>query len=335
MSNLSEVSEFTTTVKQIDDGEDVDHIVLNGAPQALANRTKYLNDTKAPIDSPTFTGTPQCPTPANTVTSAQLINAAFYANQKGTATPSAAAESGTPGASTKFAREDHTHPANMSSSAADMQMNGTAAAGTSSKPARADHVHPTDSTRAPINSPVFTGMPEAPTAVRHSSSNQIATTLFVFNYAVPAGTIIYTACTTPPAGYLKANGAAISRFLYSGLFSAIGTTFGAGDGVSTFQLPDLRGVFLRGYDDYRGLDAGRLLGSYQDDAIQNITGSFGMDDRGTIDPATGAFYYSIVTNTGSEGGGLGHRVIFDASRVARTSVETRPKNVALLACIKY
>jgi len=83
----------------------------------------------------------------------------------------------------------------------------------------------------------------------------------------PVATIIYTTRATAPAGYLKANGAAISRTVYADLFSAIGTTYGAGDGVTTFNLPDLRGEFLRGWDDGRGVDGGRALGSWQGDAL--------------------------------------------------------------------
>lgn len=87
------------------------------------------------------------------------------------------------------------------------------------------------------------------------------------NAAGQAGDIKYTARTSAPAGWLKANGAAISRTAYAGLFAAIGTTYGAGDGFITFNLPDLRGVFLRGLDEGRGLDPGRTIGSYQSDGI--------------------------------------------------------------------
>ncbi|MCK9131735.1 phage tail protein [Haemophilus influenzae] len=63
------------------------------------------------------------------------------------------------------------------------------------------------------------------------------------------GEVAFFARTTPPSGWLKANGAAVSRTTYAALFAAIGTTFGAGDGSSTFNLPDLRGEFVRGLDD--------------------------------------------------------------------------------------
>ena len=85
--------------------------------------------------------------------------------------------------------------------------------------------------------------------------------------AVPAGTVIHVAMNTAPAGYLKANGALVSRTTFATLFAAIGTTFGAGDGSTTFALPDLRGEFLRGWDDGRAVDSGRGIGTAQGDAF--------------------------------------------------------------------
>ncbi|WP_228368206.1 phage tail-collar fiber domain-containing protein, partial [Klebsiella pneumoniae] len=63
----------------------------------------------------------------------------------------------------------------------------------------------------------------------------------------PAGAVVHFARTTAPAGWLKANGTAVSRTAYAALFAAIGTTYGAGDGFNTFNLPDLRGEFIRGF----------------------------------------------------------------------------------------
>lgn len=82
---------------------------------------------------------------------------------------------------------------------------------------------------------------------------------------VPVGASILYNGASAPAGYLKENGATISRTAYAALFAAIGTTFGSGDGSTTFKLPDSRGEFLRGLDDGRGVDAGRSLGVWQAD----------------------------------------------------------------------
>lgn len=77
--------------------------------------------------------------------------------------------------------------------------------------------------------------------------------------------------TVAPLGFLKENGSAVSRTVYSDLFAVLGTTFGAGDGFNTFNLPDTRGEFVRMWDDGRGVDTGRAVGSKQDQMIQSHT----------------------------------------------------------------
>lgn len=96
----------------------------------------------------------------------------------------------------------------------------------------------------------------------------------------PPGMVVHFARSTAPAGWLKANGAAVSRSAYAELFAAIGTTYGAGDGFTTFNLPDLRGEFVRGWDDGRGVDGGRALGSSQSGAIQSHAHSGSSADAG-------------------------------------------------------
>ena len=83
--------------------------------------------------------------------------------------------------------------------------------------------------------------------------------------AVPTGSVHLMASTTVPSGYLKCNGQLISRTTYADLFAEIGTAFGAGDGSTTFAVPDLRGEFVRGWDDSRGVDSGRNFGTAQSD----------------------------------------------------------------------
>jgi hypothetical protein len=84
---------------------------------------------------------------------------------------------------------------------------------------------------------------------------------------VPPGTVVAWGANNTPNGYIHCNGAAISRTLYADLFAAIGTTFGSGDGSSTFNVPDLRGEHIRGFDDGRGIDSGRGFGSFQNAMI--------------------------------------------------------------------
>ena len=163
----------------------------------------------------------------------------------------------------------------------------------------------------------------------------------------PAGSVIYYAGNTSPTGYLKANGAAISRTTYADLFSAIGTTFGAGDGSTTFLVPDLRGEFLRGWDDSRGVDSGRAFGSAQLDQMQKLTGSLTVsnaNNRGGFRGSSGAFSTGSFTDRNFADGSTINASTsgtFDSAdspnaRVSSTtSGETRSRNIALLACIKY
>lgn len=81
--------------------------------------------------------------------------------------------------------------------------------------------------------------------------------------ATPAGAISAYGGSSAPNGYLLCTGQAISRVDYADLFAAIGTAYGNGNGVNTFNVPDLRGEFLRGADSGRGVDSGRTLGSSQ------------------------------------------------------------------------
>ncbi len=151
---------------------------------------------------------------------------------------------------------------------------------------------------------------------------------------VPIGTIEYFAAATPPAGYLKADGSEVGREICADLYRVIGTTYGQGDGESTFNLPDLRGEFVRGWDAGRHLDSGRGFGTTQGDAIQNITGYFGAHSTLTANGVFSKKNSGASENVGVGGGVSSNSVFFDASAVVPTANENRPRNIALLACIK-
>lgn len=138
--------------------------------------------------------------------------------------------------------------------------------------------------------------------------------------AIPAGTLQTFAMAAPPQGWLKANGQVVSRSTYARLFAAIGTTYNTGGESGTqFRLPDVRGYFMRAWDDGRGIDPGRAIGTLQADAIKSHTHGgvpklLNDNDRG----GTGsAFSIDDVDETAAFGG-----------------TETRPKNFAALVCIK-
>lgn len=139
----------------------------------------------------------------------------------------------------------------------------------------------------------------------------------------PAGEMKFYDSASPPAGAraLVANGAAVSRSTYARLFAVIGTRYGGGDGASTFNLPDWRGLFVRGLDNGRGLDPGRTLGSYQDS--QNLS-------------HTHIYTYVIgVDNTQAGSGVQGGWAAGGAETDPSGGAEARPRNTALLACITY
>ncbi len=167
-----------------------------------------------------------------------------------------------------------------------------------------------------------------------SNAQLLAAILVLVGRAIPPGAVMAFAMAAAPVGWLACDGSLRSRAAYPGLFSAVGVVYGAGDGTTTFSLPDLRGEFLRGLDGGRGIDAGRSIGTGQGDALQNITGSFGLDDRGAS-LATGAFAVGALNSAyGATGIGDGNAMTLDASRVARTAAETRPRNIAVLFCIR-
>ena len=148
--------------------------------------------------------------------------------------------------------------------------------------------------------------------------------------ALPVGVPIPWPSATPPTGWLKCNGAVFSAEEYPELAKAYPTN----------KLPDLRGEFIRGWDDGRGIDAGREILSAQGDAIRNITGTFGNGQTEanaaiSFNTASGVFVSqsalrntigntTIIPNTPNNP----HLVNFDASRVVPTASENRPRNIA-------
>lgn len=112
--------------------------------------------------------------------------------------------------------------------------------------------------KADLASPTFTGTPAAPTASAGTNTTQVATTAFANAAAaavMPTGALVQWSTASAPSGFLLCNGAAVSRTIYSALFAVIGTTFGAGDGTTTFTLPDLKNRFPVGAGDLYSLAA--------------------------------------------------------------------------------
>jgi len=137
--------------------------------------------------------------------------------------------------------------------------------------------------------------------------------------AVPVGAVNTFAMSSAPMGWLSCDGGAVSRTTYAALFAIVGTTYGSGNGSTTFNLPDLRGEFVRGWDDGRGVDTGRGFGSSQADEFKSHTHEFsiggGVEDGPNVADNTSV---NRTHSTSSTGG-----------------TETRPRNIALLYCIKH
>ena len=150
---------------------------------------------------------------------------------------------------------------------------------------------------------------------------------------IPAGAVQYFAMNTAPTGWLKANGAQISRTTYSSLFTNIGTTYGGGNGSTTFTLPDLRGEFLRSWDDGRGADSGRGFGNFQNMEWKGLL--LTNTGQNTFDYTHGDIYIKDM--------GYNQGRLFAGGWAAPSAAiggrwggeEVRPRNISLLACIKF
>lgn len=141
--------------------------------------------------------------------------------------------------------------------------------------------------------------------------------------ALPVGVPVPWPLSAAPAGWLKCNGASFSATTYPVLAQS----------YPTLKLPDLRGEFLRGWDDGRGVDTSRVLLSAQSDAIRNIAGTANPVYTGTGSSASGAMTTTVNTGTvsipsASGGSQAANTLGFDASRVVPTAAENRPRNIA-------
>lgn len=294
---------MATIVTRAGKGSPLTHVEVD------ANFTN-LNADKAELASPTFTGTPAAPTATVGTNTTQVATTAFVNAEIANDAPS---KTGT-GASGTWAISITGDAASV-----DGKSFGTftAAGGVA---------YATDTSTLAATA--------AGTSGQVLQSNGASAPSWATLTGIPAGAVGNFAMNTAPTGWLKANGAAVSRSTYATLFAAIGTTFGAGDGSTTFNVPDLRGEFIRGWDDARGVDTGRVFGSAQLDQFQGhghtLTGRQHAAGSGSYNEFADTGAAEVYSNTTSV-----QDPVARSNGTPRTGSETRPRSIALLACIKY
>lgn len=157
-----------------------------------------------------------------------------------------------------------------------------------------------------------------------------ALTTSITSNTAPSGAVSMFAANAAPSGWLECNGAAVSRTTYAALFTAIGTTWGVGNGSTTFNLPDLRGEFARGWDNGRGIDTGRVFASAQSSAnlAHTHTTDFWQVQGDAGDNSRDGFTYE-----GAQGeSGVSPESPYESNSSGGT--EARPRNIALMFIIK-
>ncbi|HHZ9813154.1 phage tail protein [Escherichia coli] len=398
---LAEGSGRTQTVRMVLITSSTDNITLKIDPAVVLATRKYVDDKVlelkvfvddkmakhlaapdphsqyAPKESPTLTGTPKAPTPAEGNNTTQIATTAFV---------------------------QAALMALINGAPATLDTLKEIAAAINNDPKFSTTINNALALKAPLSSPALTGTPTAPTAAQSVNNTQIATTAFVKSAiaamvgsapaaldtlnelaaalgndpnfattmlnalagkqpldntltnlsgkdvagllaylglgegsALPVGVPVPWPSATPPTGWLKCNGAAFSAEEYPELAKAYPTN----------KLPDLRGEFIRGWDDGRGMDTGRAILSAQGDAIRNIYGEFKTVNtenysiwesvgsfKGAVvplNPSTNNSYFSLIRSMVTErtDGAVYPKVIgLDASRIVPTANENRPRNIA-------
>ena len=148
---------------------------------------------------------------------------------------------------------------------------------------------------------------------------------------LPAGAVMPFAMNSAPSGWLAADGAAVSRSTYATLFAAISTTHGVGDGSTTFNLPDLRGIFVRGSESqtingrtYGGThavkqQASEVYDDYSSARVPDVANAVTNEDSYVFNSV------QVINNVSNSG----------LTTVSRGFSTVRPANIALLYCIKF
>ncbi|EPT0300057.1 phage tail protein [Escherichia coli] len=290
---------------------------------------------KAPLNSPALTGTPTTPTAPQGTNSTQIASTAFVMAAIAALVDSSPDALNTLNELAAALGNDPNFATTMTNALAGKQPKDATLTALAELATSADKL------------PYFTGADRAALTALTSVGRAIlgkTSTQGVLDYlglgegsALPVGVPVPWPLETPPTGWLKCNGAAFSSEKYPKLAKAYPTN----------KLPDLRGEFIRGWDDGRGVDAGRTILSAQGDAIRNIYGEFKTVNtenysiwesvgsfKGAVvplNPSTNNSYFSLIRSMVTErtDGAVYPKVIsLDASKIVPTANENRPRNIA-------
>ncbi|HCO8771037.1 phage tail protein (plasmid) [Escherichia coli] len=307
---------------------------LAATPKAVKAVMDETNK-KAPLNSPALTGTPTTPTAPQGTNSTQIASTAFVMAAIAALVDSSPDALNTLNELAAALGNDPNFATTMTNALAGKQPKDATLTALAELATSADKL------------PYFTGADRAALTALTSVGRAIlgkTSTQGVLDYlglgegsALPVGVPVPWPLETPPTGWLKCNGAAFSSEKYPKLAKAYPTN----------KLPDLRGEFIRGWDDGRGVDAGRTILSAQGDAIRNIYGEFKTVNtenysiwesvgsfKGAVvplSPSTNNSYFSLIRSMVTErtDGTVYPKVIgLDASRIVPTANENRPRNIA-------
>ncbi|EHC2078648.1 phage tail protein [Escherichia coli] len=307
---------------------------LAATPKAVKAVMDETNK-KAPLNSPALTGTPTTPTAPQGTNSTQIASTAFVMAAIAALVDSSPDALSTLNELAAALGNDPNFATTMTNALAGKQPKDATLTALAELATSADKL------------PYFTGADRAALTALTSVGRAIlgkTSTQGVLDYlglgegsALPVGVPVPWPLETPPTGWLKCNGAAFSSEKYPKLAKAYPTN----------KLPDLRGEFIRGWDDGRGVDAGRTILSAQGDAIRNIYGEFKTVNtenysiwesvgsfKGAVvplNPSTNNSYFSLTRSMVTErtDGAVYPKVIsLDASKIVPTANENRPRNIA-------
>ncbi|ENE4646346.1 tail fiber protein [Salmonella enterica subsp. enterica serovar Montevideo] len=307
---------------------------LAATPKAVKAVMDETNK-KAPLNSPALTGTPTTPTAPQGTNNTQIASTAFVMAAIAALVDSSPDALNTLNELAAALGNDPNFATTMTNALAGKQPKDATLTALAGLATSADKL------------PYFTGADRAALTALTSVGRAIlgkTSTQGVLDYlglgegsALPVGVPVPWPSATPPTGWLKCNGAAFSAEEYPELAKAYPTN----------KLPDLRGEFIRGWDDGRGMDTGRAILSAQGDAIRNIYGEFKTVNtenysiwesvgsfKGAVvplNPSTNNSYFSLIRSMVTErtDGAVYPKVIgLDASRIVPTANENRPRNIA-------